>query len=203
MSFLANNDDDGDDDDDDNRPTTDVDADDLNSRIEGNHRPLVSTPPSAHPRMRHPSSNWRPSFDQDADPSVKILHLGTHFEPYKRDGHSSAGRARPMSAHSMRTLPRGSALLNTAPGQGQRSSPLKPRSADLDDGGTALRNEHQDVEENTGSRYGTVASYRSAHEGQGSDEQGDISRNEGGKDTIESMWNEREEADDLEVRGRA
>ena len=66
-----------------------------------------------------------------------------------------------MSAHSLKTLPRG--------GRGQ-PSPLGPNGGeDAEDGES----------EGADSRFQTMASYRTAHEGEGSEELGDESRRNG------------------------
>lgn len=151
-------------------PDEEGEGDDNAEDREEENNDVVSTPPNAHPRMRTSSSAWRPSLDDDdeeRDPSVKIVHLGTHFEPYSRAsgrGPKSAkeqgrGRARPTSAHSMKTLPRGASAGGMAP------SPLRPRHSE---DGQELGSEQS--EEEVESRYATVASYRTARENEGSEE---------------------------------
>lgn len=177
------------------------------ARARRRHPPLVSTPPSAHPRMRHPSG-WRPPTDDD--PSVKIVHLGTHFEPYQRQDDSSksstgTNRIRPTSAHSMRTLPRGSAL-SARGAAGQQSSPLRPKEASRGDRDGDAGADSQDEGDN-GSKYATVASYRTAHEGQSSEQApqdetrgnpaSTRTKQSGDSNTLHTMWDD--DQDNTEV----
>lgn len=104
-----------------------------------------------------PGSTWRPPND---DSPVRVIHLGTNFEPHeRRNGKGSAAAAtrdRPTSAHSLKTLPRG--------GGKAQPSPLGPKRTRGDE-------EEEESEGEAGdSRFQTMASYRTAHEGEGSEE---------------------------------
>jgi hypothetical protein len=114
----------------------------------------------------------------------------------------------------MRTLPRGTVGLDAA-GAGAglpRSSPLRPKGAQLGvpaDGDRLESGEEDDGENREGdaSRYATVASYRTAHEGESSE--GNevpaaqaLEKKRGGgrgdRDALRTMWDEQ---DDAEVGG--
>lgn len=91
-----------------------------------------------------------------------MIHLGTNFEPHE-SRKAAPKKDRPASSHSLKTLPR--------TGKGQPSPLGKNRGGDEEDDGGS---------EGDGSRFQTMASYRTAREGEGSEELAGESR-KGGK----------------------
>ncbi|BGO94182.1 hypothetical protein NBRC10512_001340 [Rhodotorula toruloides] len=133
------------------------------------HVPSSSSPDSSstRPRSRSP---WRPPVSTTTDDGpfapIRVVHLDRQNwtelpsepstpAPRKRKGQGKKRvEGRPPSSHSMKTLPRGR-------GGGVPPSPLRHGASSEDEDGE--RDEDDDEE----SKYGTVASYRTATDGSG------------------------------------
>lgn len=92
-----------------------------------------------------------------------MIHLGTNFEPHE-SRQAAPKKDRPASAHSLKTLPRGGKGQPSPLGKGDRGG------EEEEDGGSEAND----------SRFQTMASYRTAREGEGSEELAGKSR-KGGK----------------------
>lgn len=138
------------------------------------------------------SAAWRPTDDG----LVRVVHLGTHFDPHGaegggRGGGGGGGQARPMSSHSLKTLPRGGGAVAKG-----RPSPLAAGGED---------EEGERGYSTVGSRYGTMGSYRTAREEGGSEERDEGAMGRGsarkgdGRPGVKDLWaSEGTEEDDRE-----
>ncbi|BGP26696.1 hypothetical protein Rt10032_c25g6751 [Rhodotorula toruloides] len=141
------------------------------------------TPPSSHPRTLDPPSSppssstrprsrspWRPPNHATSDDGpfapIRVVHLDrknwtevpsapTTPVPRQKNKGKKREAARPPSSHSMKTLPRGRG------GGGVPPSPLRHGASSSEEDGEG------DDEEDGESKYGTVASYRTATDGSG------------------------------------
>ncbi|BGP10361.1 hypothetical protein OF846_004391 [Rhodotorula toruloides] len=133
------------------------------------HVPSSSSPDSSstRPRSRSP---WRPPVSTTTDDGpfapIRVVHLDRQNwtelpsepstpAPRKRKGQGKKRvEGRPPSSHSMKTLPRGR-------GGGVPPSPLRHGASSEDEDGEG------DEDDDEESKYGTVASYRTATDGSG------------------------------------
>ncbi|KAM0786608.1 hypothetical protein ACM66B_002062 [Microbotryomycetes sp. NB124-2] len=159
--------------------------------------PLVHdrTPDRSAQQQSRRIASWRPSFDDDdtytdRQHRIKVVHLGPLFDVQgfanalqgtmaladsgvnkSRNAplQSQPAAQRPMSAHSLRTLPRGP---SGAFKSESKPSPLRNQGAtrhdnqaggdDDDDTDVEDDSEHDEHEQDT--KYGTIASYKTARE---------------------------------------
>lgn len=116
-------------------------------------------PPLDSSTPERPSSLWRPPT---SDSPVKVVHLGTTFEPHelspkqnRKNGKGKGTKAshlRPPSTHSLKTLPRGA----------KGPSPLGLADDDGEGGEDDDEDDDDDDEDDEDGRYDT---YRTAREG--------------------------------------
>lgn len=105
------------------------------------------------------NSAWRPSF---VEGPVRVVHLGTNFEPHGgvKSGRGllgEEGMGKKRSSHSLKRITPG------APRRGP-GSPLGRRDDEsVENGGGTRRGESAEFDE---SKYGTMATYRTANEGE-------------------------------------
>ncbi|KAK4049511.1 hypothetical protein OIV83_004008 [Microbotryomycetes sp. JL201] len=157
------------------------------------HRDADHTPERQHAEKRRIAS-WRPTFNgdetyTDRQQRIKVVHLGPLFDVQgfanafhgtANDTNSKSRRTtlqsqpspqRPMSAHSLKTLPRGS---TTFKGE-VKPSPLRHQGASASVEAEDQDGEESDAEENEENqgaphdRNGTVTSYKTARENRDSD----------------------------------
>lgn len=149
--------------------------------------------PTLHPRsQRHrassASSNTRNSLwraTENGGDGVKVVSLGAGFEPWENGNGRERGKAmRPASSHSLRTLGKGTSRATLQP------SPLRPMSSTVQTSRRPSSILTSDGE-GDGSRFSTMASYKTASEG-GDSEQGTFkARNgngNGARAALKDVW---------------
>lgn len=119
---------------------------------------------------------------------MKVIHLGTHFEPHASTSYRNAvgshdrinngGGMRPPSSHSLKTLTK------VAGGVRGRPSPLNTGV-----GSTVERGERRESSASGESLYGTMTSYNTAREGNGTMIEGAFKSGEGdARTSLKDIW---------------